>query len=242
MNLPKPPPWMADLPPMPGFPDMPAPVDSAWESGKPLKIPDSRKTCALGIRRRCWVCGYPLPPGPPVYVIATEGGATDSHFVYPGGLYAQKKDGPLHASCTFYAAIVCPYLRYRTSRRLRDTANLMRGQAIIVGFNHYGLFQPPAHNRVVFGYFDIAEEIRLPNKSGSDIHAKYTDAVEADRKLKFTTTERISLTDSPADRRRLDAMLEADETNTAIMFATNRFGRGSPDTIVGGHPYRIQLL
>ncbi|BCZ24857.1 hypothetical protein MYSE111917_16600 [Mycobacterium senriense] len=223
------PPWLADMPRLDEFPNLVAPADTDWKSGKPLKGADIRRSEALGMRRCCEVCGYPIPGR--VYTVVAEGGSTDSHFLYPGGLYAQLV-GPVHRSCAFYAVIACPYLKYRTARRkLSDHA--ARGAAMIVGFNNYGRFQPPGHTDVCFGYFGIAEEI--PFNTYNDIAANYDDAVAADANLRFTTAPRLYWTDSPADQQRLDATLAADTAET-----TARLHEAV--TTVGGHPYRLHLI
>jgi hypothetical protein len=215
------PPWLADLPRLDDFPHIVAPANSEWKSHAAQVNPEDRRSRVLGARRRCWICGYPITRP---YAVVAEGGAADTHFLYPGGLYAQL-NGPTHRSCAVYASIACPYLKYSTSRR-KASDHRARGRALIVGFNHYGLFSPPGQNLVLFGYLGIAEEI--PFHTHKDIAAHYDKAVAADATLGFTTTPRLYWTDSPHDQQGLRKMADDDERHTAVF------------PLING--YRMQLL
>jgi hypothetical protein len=222
--------WMADLPRMAGFPNLVAPSDAVWGSGKPLSAGgDQRKTCALGTRRRCRHCGYPIST--PSYVIVNESAIADGFFAsYPGGLHAQS-EAPLHRSCAFYAAMVCPFLRHESTRRMTESRT-QRGKARVVGYSNYGIFIPPGNDPVSFGFVGIAEAIDLANRA--DVAEHFAAAVASDAELNFTTTQRLYWTDSPDDERRLSEIAEDDKQIWAAASRTI--------TNVGGHRYRLHLL
>ena len=227
--------WLADLPHIAELPNLIAPADGYWESGKAQFGVERRRSALLGRHCRCWYCGYPVSSRR--YVIAVEGGAATHHFLYPGPLYVEF-GGPAHLSCAFYTAIVCPYLRYATSKaRLGRSGHRPRGRAVIVGFDHHGLVKLPETTRVLFGYFGIAEEIPLDDHR--TFHAKYSAAVAADAERDFTTTPRLYWTDSPDDTQRLGKMWVTHTTDLSATFAADR---SAPVTDVGGHPYRLQPL
>jgi hypothetical protein len=221
---------MADLPRMTDHPRLVSMADNVWDCGKVYGAVDSARSFALGLRRRCYMCGYPLST--PGYLIVTEGGVADgglSHRFYPGGLYAQGL-GPIHRSCALYGAIVCPSLRYKKSRRARDNAK--RGRAVLVGFSNYGNLVPPGDEPLCFGFFGVAGEYELTNLA--DTEARYAAAVEADAKLDFMSSPRLYWTDSPDDLQRLGAMLEEDEHHWA---ATDH-----SVTYINGHRYHLHVL
>lgn len=106
----------------------------------------------------------------------------------------------MHASCAAYACLVCPFLKYRKSRR-RITGDTMRGTASIRSFNQYGVFFPPSIIYMTFGYFSPAETIALTNLA--HVAELYEAAVTADAATDFTATPCLSWTDAPDDVQRL---------------------------------------
>ncbi|OMC33430.1 hypothetical protein A5739_08805 [Mycobacterium colombiense] len=97
---------------------------------------------------------------------------------------------------------MCPFLRYRKSRR-RITGDSMRGTASIKSFNQFGVFFPP-HQIIymTFGYFSPAETIPLTNLA--HVSELYETALTADAATNFTATPRLSWTDTPDDVQRLN--------------------------------------
>jgi hypothetical protein len=202
MRLPTPPTWMADLP-RPRherarvFEHHPAFAACQWVSGRPILSLDLRKLRILGVRGRCWLCGYSVVG--PGYVVVTEEDVTDRHFV---DLHTQGS-GPIHLSCALYAVATCPFLRYGKSRR-RITGDSYRGEASIRGFNDYGVFFPPDPNIFCcFGYFDPTETIGITNQA--QVAELYEKAVSDDAATNFTAAPRLYWSDAPDDSRRLRA-------------------------------------
>jgi hypothetical protein len=244
MNLPVPPPWMADLPINEGYPGgLPTEATAGWKAGKPTypQSTDYVKAWVLAIRRHCAQCGYPL--NTPVYHVFTRStvkGRIEAKpqipaDIHPGGLYELGIPGPRHRSCAFYAAAgACPYLRYPTSRR-RLSNHATRGDAVIMGFRNYGvLFHPSGREGdpdVDLGYFDVAESV--PFDTYADLTDAYEQAVTADAKLDFTRDTRLFWTDSRDDLERLNAMITVDLKKVKAWHESV--------TTVGGHAYRLQL-
>lgn len=190
---------MADLPPLhhpraKAFEGLPSHAASHWVSGKPIFSVDQRKMRILGVRQRCWQCGYSIAGRG--YAVVTEADHNDGY----GDLHTQAF-GPLHRSCSLYAALACPYLRYpKSRRRLGDSSQ--RGTASILGFKHYGVFFPPSPiTFICFGYFSATGKIQLTNQA--HVADLYEQAVSDDAATGFTTAPRLYWTDSPADLRRL---------------------------------------
>lgn len=227
-----PPPWR-DLPPMHNaratqYQSLTG--RAASFPGKPT--PDLRRHGALGMRRKCAECGCDL--GPTVYQVFTSSPEFTSHSVLPGGLYTCA-GAPMHKGCALYATLVCPFLRYPTSRSRPRNAH--RGGGEIVGFRNYGVFLACGCPGCVwsklgifdFGYFDVVE--RHPYRSGKDNVAAYEQAV-ADEAV--DTSTRFYWSDSPADERWLKECRQADRAALRTMQGTS--------TVVGGHAYPIAVV
>lgn len=232
-HVPPAPPWMADLPPLHhprsrAFHNQPTLAAGQWQAGKPIFGIDQRKARMLGIRCRCFQCGYPIPATS--YLIRTE---TDTPGLLPGGLHTQAF-GPLHRSCALYAAAgACPFLRYGKSRR-RLTDHTMRGNAQIIGFTDCAVVFPKGHiDWMCFGYFGHLERIPLANRELID--ELYAQAIRADDKLNFTATDPLHWTDSPPDLQRLNTMWTHD-INTLRAWAQTSI------VTVNGYRYRGHTL
>nr|AAN05778.1 unknown [Mycobacterium avium subsp. hominissuis A5] len=130
----------------------------------------------------------------------------------------------MHKSCTIYASLVCPFLRYRHSRRPSDR-EVTRGDAEIVRFRHYGVAffgprtgppytdQTPWNHDDKWAYADHVETIRF--ETWRDLLPIYDQAVTADAKVVNLAT-RLYWTDS----RRLDRIAQQDNTHLARLRAT----------------------
>lgn len=240
MQLPKPPPWMTDLPLLhhpraKAFAELPSHAASQWLAGRPVFSVDQRKMRILAMRQRCWQCGHPLVkgctpdgyPSLPGYVVVTEADRNDLY----AGLHTQAF-GPLHKSCALYAALACPFLRYSGSRR-RVTGTTSRGTASILGYSGYGIFFPPNAVAPCFGYFSHVETIPLTNRK--QIAAQYREAVNDDSATGVSDTAPLRWTDSPKDISRL----EADWAQTARQI---RAAAGTATTTIDRRVYRGQRL
>jgi hypothetical protein len=232
--LPTPPPWLADLPPLhhpkaKALDGQPSPATSHWDAGKPIFSQDLRKSWVLALRRRCWICGYPLATESPGYVISTE---PDSNGYY-GALHTNGF-GPAHRSCAFYAcAGPCPYLAHHTSRR-RLTDHQQRGTALIRGFRHYAVVFPPAlPGYPTFGYYDATEAIPLTNTAR--MAALYAEAVTADVATNFTAKPRLTWTAAPDDMQRLVTTWSEDKQQLQAWARTAVL-------TIDGHNYRGHAL
>lgn len=199
MRFPDPPPWMADLP-RPRherarvFERHPAFAACQWVDGKPILSLDLRKLRILGIRGRCWLCGYPvLGTG---YVVVTQEDVTDRY----GDLHTEGS-GPVHLSCALYSVSACPFLRYGKSRR-RITGDAYRGDLSIHGFHDCAVVFPPDPDIFVcFGYSNPAETITV--SSQAQVADLYEQALEADAAKGFTASPRLYWSDAPDDMQRL---------------------------------------
>lgn len=202
-NLPPPPPWMADLPPLhhpraKGLDgQQPSLAACAWVEGRAVFSLDVRRLRILALRRRCWCCGYPLDEVG--YVLTTGTDVVDRHWK---DLHTQGS-GPVHKSCATYAACVCPFLKYQRSRR-RATGRSQRGTLILRSFGSYAVVFPPDPNVfMTFGHYDAIETVQLTNRAYvADLHAQ---ALTTDAAAGFTETPRLYWTGGGDDLRRLRA-------------------------------------
>lgn len=230
MQLPTPPPWMADLPlpmhPRAAFQKLPSTAASRWVSGQPTAQFDQRKLRILAIRRRCWCCGYPTES--PHWTVITDAEANHRY----GQLHTQTS-GPLHLSCALYACLACPFLRYPTSRR-RLTGDGTRGIACIKGFDQFGLFIPPRNPNVymTFGYFMPIGTTELTSLASTA--ELYEKSLTADTASDLTATPRLFWTDAPDDARHF-------QINWFSFLTTLQAARTEFVTI-NGHCYRGQLI
>jgi hypothetical protein len=149
----------------------------------------------------------------------------------------------MHKSCAIYAAHVCPYLKYKSSRlqfyKWPGSEAENRGDAAILGFNRYGIAYyteaPPCNgrkHRYSFGYYAQAE--RTPYDSFRDLLPLYEAAIAADAKVIDTST-RLYWTESAADLQRLKACEKQDNYTIASKKAGALIN-------VNGHMYRLALL
>jgi hypothetical protein len=199
VRLPTPPSWMADLP-RPHHPrakvfeSHPAFAACQWVSGKPILSLDLRKLRILGIRGRCWLCGYPVVGTG--FVVVKEEDVTDRY----GDLHTQGS-GPVHRSCALFSVAVCPFLKYPQSRR-RITGTGLRGTASIKGFSQYAVVFPPDPTVFMsFGFYAPTETIAIRNQT--QVAELYERALNADAATNFTATPRLYWTDGPDDTHRL---------------------------------------
>lgn len=186
-----PPPWIADLPiDHRGYP---VPAEASWtEDGLPLiSVVATERKVALALRRACAVCGHHMPKGQPVYRAFAQSDAAQIRG-YEREL-SQDVAGPLHQSCVLYSAIICPYLRERTSRLGKNNKinpGSRRGSlAAVMGFRDMSLLlfagpheflsedAPVPH----VGYIDLADDIKY--RDGTELVDRYHAAVKSDRNL-----------------------------------------------------------
>ncbi|GAB4597529.1 hypothetical protein MOKP4_38470 [Mycobacterium avium subsp. hominissuis] len=202
MHPPAPPPWMADLPAL-HHPrakaldgQQPSLAAAAWVEGRPVFSLDVRRLRTLALRRRCWCCGYPLDETG--YLVVTEADITDRY----GDLHTAGS-GALHISCALYSMAVCPFLKYRTSRR-RVTGRAQRGALSLNGFRNYAVvFPPDPRIFMLFGHYDATETTRITTRE--HVADLYEAAVDADAARGFTATPRLFWTDDGRDMRCLNA-------------------------------------
>lgn len=220
-------PWIEDLPRNErGFV---VPAEAGWHEGRAIlsKVATDRKV-ALGMRRGCGVCGYPLAEGKPVYRAFAQGDAAQMRG------YERERShdssGPLHLSCVLYSAMVCPYLREKNAR-LSKTSEInpggrRGGLAAVMGFEDYGLMVYPGQHRLLdaafpvpaFAYLTLCEDI--PYREGVELADRYAAAVVEDEVLIDTSRPRLYWTDQPTDLAKLQGALRAD---------TKRLNRAEPD-------------
>lgn len=216
-DVPTPPPWIVDLP-LDGR-GFVTPAEAGWVNGEPAlsKVATDRKV-ALGMRRRCAVCGYVMPRGTTVYRAFAQSDA--AHMRQWERERSHDLGGPLHLSCVLHSAMVCPYLSERTSR-LGKTNEIGPGnrrgtRAAVIGFKDFGLllyaephrFLDPAKPPPHFAYVQMSDDI--PYRDGNELAGRYEVAVEADAKIIDTSKPRSFWTDSDADMKRLASTLRND--------------------------------
>lgn len=202
MDLPAPPPWLDGLPPLhhpraKGLDgQQPSLAACAWVEGRPVFSIDQRRLRILALRRRCWCCGYALDGTG--YLVVTETDITNRY-----GRLHTSGSGPLHFSCALYSMAVCPFLKYRTSRR-RVTGRTQRGALSLNGFRNYAVsFPPDPRIFMLFGYYGATETVQLADRA--QVAELYEAAVTADTATEFTAEPRLFWTDAPDDLRRLNA-------------------------------------
>ena len=208
-----PPPWIADLPTdRRGFF---VPAEAGWpEDGEPaIAVVETARKVGLAIWRPCAVCGHHMPRGQPVYRAFSQVDAAQIR----GYEREQSQDlsGPLHKSCVLYSAMVCPYLRERTSRLGKASMikpGARRGTlAAVMGFRDMALLlfagphQPLAPGAPLphVGYLGLCDDIKY--RDGDELADLYADAVDADSALIDVSAERNYWRhdDMPALERRL---------------------------------------
>ncbi|NMM92530.1 hypothetical protein B2J88_51305 [Rhodococcus sp. SRB_17] len=169
------------------------------------------------MRRGCAVCGFEMPRGRPAYRAFAQGDAAAIRgFQRP---LANDPDVPMHLSCVLYSAIVCPYLREKTSRLSpENTINPGRrrgGMAAVLGFEDFGLmvharphhFLDSAFPSPHVGYFSLVEDI--PYRDGGELADRYAAAVVSDSEVIDTSVERCFWSDSGRDQRQLDRAIQS---------------------------------
>jgi hypothetical protein len=241
------PPWLVDLPNLnySRFQDLPAIAHNSWSNGRPLGpmgrvATDAVRVAVLALRRACFICGYPLASGHPVYGVYTTGSphtraspsqvcrsreiperppvlsarnpgqgywCGDDNDMYVTGL------GPGHLSCAYYAAAVCPFLKYPASvtHFQGEGRDVVRGAAQIAGWGKMGVVffdEPGLYRRI--GLRDIVSQTPLYG-GWKDLAPDYEAVVEADAEIIDTSERRLYWTDSPADIRELLTLWRGDE-------------------------------
>lgn len=187
-QLPEPPPWFEDLPKDPrGFYIL---AEAGWVNGEPsFSKFDMDRTIALVLHRACALCGFPMPPGHNVYRCFAQGDAAEIRMNQRA--HSHDLAGPLHLSCALYSAIVCPFLREKTSRMGKDSNINPGGKrgslASVMGFEDLGLMvlETPNPNpetrppNFMTAYLGLVDDIRY--RDGSELVDRYYAAVKADR-------------------------------------------------------------
>lgn len=202
-------------------------------AGPPTSEHSSPRSFALAFRRRCGICGCLVPEGQFWQVF--HGQSDVLH--HPGVTTVPKIGAIFHKACAAYATLVCPFLKYPTSRSNNVD---MRGNAEMLRFRHYGIafYGPrtappythatPWNNDDAWAYLDRVETIKL--RTWRDLLPMYDEMVAAEN---IDTSTRLYWTDSDSDHRRLDRMAQQDNAQLARLRAT-------APTQVGG--YRLALL
>lgn len=200
---------------------------------------DQVRFMALALRRRCYLCGCLIPRSSPVYNAFSYGDGLNVEK-WPGGVYTtQIMTHGGHKSCIIYAALVCPFLKYRQSRQYVRGERVPRGAAEIIGFNKFGIafFTETAllgaSDPHGWAYIDIAEQIPYET-APKDLPSIYREAVNSEAKV-IDKSSRLCWTDSAFDRLRLLECSRVDQVVLATM-------RTQARTVVGGHTYRLALL
>lgn len=212
-NFPEPAPWFETLPrDARGFFVL---AEVGWEGGKPIFSKFSvERTVVLAINRACALCGYPMPPGALVYRAFAQGDAATIRGYERE--HSHDLAGPLHLSCALYSAIVCPYLRERTSHLGKaNTINpgAKRGAlAAVMGFKDLGLMVPqsaPAGAAPLpkIAYIGLDDDIRY--RDGDELRERYAAAAEADATIIDMSGPRLFWTDVPAEVSELNAAMVA---------------------------------
>lgn len=192
--------------------------------------PDPARRLALGLRRRCAICGTKLGTGP-VYNIWNSGEDL-SWEKHPGGVFTNHSPGPMHKSCAVFSALSCPYLRHPTSRARKTTP---RGEAAVMGFHQYGIAfftEPttPFGTLWLWGYTGPAEH--TPFVSARELLPAYDQAICADAQVIDLPSRLYWLADNDP---RLKACAQSDEVRLKML-------RPGALTSVGGYLYRLALL
>lgn len=214
--VPDPAPWIEGLPrDRRGFV---VPAESAWVDGVPVLSSTSPfRNVALVMRRGCAVCGFEMPRGRPVYRAFAQGDAATIRM-YQRPL-ANDRDVPMHLSCVLYSAMVCPYLREKTSRLGgENTINPGRrrgGMAAVLGFEDFGLmvyagphhFLDSAFPAPNVPYVGLVED--SPYRDGGELADRYAAAVVSDSEVIDTSVERCFWSDSVHDQRQLDRAVQS---------------------------------
>jgi hypothetical protein len=182
------PPWMADFPPMFNsgpYRQLPNPA-TAGRYVSTAGLLGASTGGALGLRRRCSMCGCAMPLGRPVFhVFNSSPGDVGGWSERPGGVLAVNHPGPMHKSCAFYATLVCPFLKYGKSQRRYDRGRPSRGGgAAIVGFDHFGIIfdvqpKPQAYNED-WEWALGGEVERIGYRSWEDVLPLYEGVVAAE--------------------------------------------------------------
>lgn len=239
------PPWLADLPRFGPQTAHDKPRGQRYQrlpllasTAPATAAHNSPRSFALAFRRRCLLCGCAVPEGHywrVLYYSLQERGPVE----HPGGVTTAITPGPImHKSCAVYAALVCPFLRYPTSRR-PSLRHVTRGDIEIARYRSYGIafFGPPAaapytdetpwNSEDRWAYVDHIETIRF--ETWRDLLPLYEQAVAADAKIIDMST-RLFWADGD---RRLDRYIHWDNIQLARLRAT-------APTQPGG--YRLALL
>ena len=188
-----------------------------------------------------------MPADSPVYNVAygldnSYAGTPESLLCeYPGGLFTSPDPGPMHRSCAVYSTLVCPFMKYETSRhRIPEYKGGTRGEAGIFGFRQYGVafFTEPVNRGLgattlrAWGYLDPVE--RAPFASWKETLPLYGGALADDAKVIDTST-RWDWSDSPAHERHLKEIARHDEAQLRLL-------RMRAMRCVNGYWYRLAML
>ncbi len=199
------PPWTVGLPRMSFHEDLPGPVSIV-----PGQLaPDYIRLRALGLRRACSICGYPMSPDRPVYRMWTCEPPPDQTVFRMGGM------SPMHRSCAIYSALSCPHLRHAEARGHYSEP---RGEMTILGFRRYGLIfkddGPPEIDG--WGYLDYCDLIPC-GESWRELVPAYEQALADDH---IDTSYRLHWTGgTPDDDARLAECAREDEATVERMRA-----------------------
>lgn len=211
---------------------------------------DVRRSMALGLRRRCAVCGCTM--GDVVWATFHAHGGSESSKIrdneqegmarwHPGDVWTDNTPGPTHKSCAVYASIVCPFLRTRWSRR---HGGGRRGEAAIFGFRKYGIayFDEPL-DLIGDGLGDITHiwgyaepYLRISYETFKDTVKLYDDVLAEDDWI--DTSTRLYW-DENRNRRELGQlrMLSAADKDFIAAMRPNAIYRAPT-----GHTYRLAVL
>lgn len=210
------PPWIEGLPKdHRGFP---VPAEAGWtEDNEPrIAMVGTDRKFALAMRRGCAVCGFFMQKGRSVYRAFSQADASQIRGYERES--SQDLAGPLHKSCVLFSAIVCPYLRERTSRlgknsqfgpgERRGTLAAVMGfedMSVLVGAEPHtflGENSPVPH----VGYLRLRDDIKY--RDGEELIDLYLAAVTEDAEFIDTTKDRLYWTND--DLPTLGRMLRED--------------------------------
>ncbi|SHX04317.1 Uncharacterised protein [Mycobacteroides abscessus subsp. abscessus] len=191
----EPPPWLATVPPLnaerlPGTPGFRRAKKNQGLPGLAQSYPgttavDTTRARLLGEQRRCALCGCALR-----LAYTVHGPQPRTHVEDGGRIYVAGTPGPSHRSCTYYAAIMCPYLRYPDAVG-RAVGSRRVPEAYIVGFLNYETFtdeRQPAHDAMRGGVPDVRFRYRdpielTPYVRGTDLIPEYEQAIALDANI-----------------------------------------------------------